>query len=65
MGGLSAPAIAQDPTGISEVNTNDTTTVSTEIYTADGKRVSTLHHGINIVRYKMVDGSVKTVKVMR
>lgn len=65
MGGLSAPAIAQDPTGISEVNTNDATTISTEIYTADGKRVSTLQHGINIVRYKMVDGTVKTVKVMR
>ena len=65
MGGLSAPAIAQDPTGISEVNTNDATTVSTEIFTADGKRVSTLHHGINIVRYKMADGTVKTVKVMR
>ena len=65
MGGLSAPVIAQDPTGISEINTNDATTISTEIFTADGKRVNTLHHGINIVRYKMADGSVKTVKVMR
>ena len=66
MGGMSEPSeVATIPTGIHEIDTTDATTISKEIYTIDGKRIPQMRRGINIVRYKMADGTVKTVKVMK
>lgn len=66
MGGMSEPSeVATIPTGIHEIDTTDATTVSKEIYTIDGKRIPQMRRGINIVRYQMADGSVKTVKVIQ
>lgn len=38
--------------------------VGREYFTADGRQTSRLQHGLNIVRERMADGSVRTVKVM-
>lgn len=64
-GGLSKAAKATVSTGISELKTPTAAIASVEVFTLDGKRINTLQKGINIIRQKMADGSVKTVKVIR
>ena len=68
MGGLSAmsPAVSVDATGISEVvRASDSDVIATDYYTIDGKRLATPQHGVNIIRMRMADGSIKTVKMVR
>lgn len=70
MGGLSAtsePVIVTDATGISVLSDADATksVVGVEVYSIDGKRLSNLQPGLNIVRQKMSDGSMKTIKVVK
>ncbi len=61
MGGLSAPsAIATITDGITHV-TDRVGEGTPEIYTLDGKRVSTLQRGVNIVR--MSDGTIRKLMV--
>ena len=57
-GGLSQKASANTATGIHIVDTQPTAEVEA-IYTIDGKRVTQLHHGLNIVR--MSDGSTRKI----
>ncbi len=61
MGGLSAPSdIATTTDGITHV-TDRVGEGTSEIYTLDGKRVSTLQRGVNIVR--MSDGTIRKLMV--
>jgi len=64
-GGLSKIAEAKTSTAVTEINGSTAGVVSETIYTADGKCISTLRPGLNIVRRIMSDGSVKTVKVLK
>lgn len=50
-----------EATGIEGINTE---TVSTEYFNLNGVRVASPQKGINIIKKKMADGSVKTLKVM-
>ena len=52
-------------TGIKTIDTQSQEVSSVEIYTIDGKRLSNLQPGLNIVRQRMSDGSVKTIKVFK
>lgn len=52
-------------TGIKTIDTQSQEVSSVEIYTIDGKRLSNLQPGLNIVRQKMSDGSMKTIKVFK
>lgn len=68
MGGLSSasePVMVTEATGISELSDTDRAKaiVAVEVYTIDGKRLSNLQPGLNIVRQKMSDGSMNTIKV--
>jgi lysophospholipase L1-like esterase len=68
MGGLSAQsqAVTISNTGIAELTADGSTTVvSAAYYTIDGKRLSTLQRGVNIIRQTMADGTTKTIKVVR
>ena len=60
-GGLSQKATAKLNTGIETMNERPSTSETEAIFTAEGKRISQMQHGLNIVR--MSDGRV--VKVMR
>ena len=44
---------------------NDADEVSSEIYSLDGRKLTTLAKGVNIVRTKYSDGTVKNVKVYK
>ena len=50
-------------TAVNEVQTT-ADIVSTEIYTIDGRRVSQLENGVNIIRTTDADGNVTTTKVL-
>ena len=50
-------------TAVNEVQTS-AGIVSTEIYTIDGRRVSQLENGVNIIRTTDADGNVTTTKVL-
>lgn len=50
-----------EATGIEGVNTE---TVSTEYFNLNGVRVAAPQKGLNIIKKRMTDGSVKTLKVM-
>lgn len=70
MGGLSAMSQVVDvdatATGISEFSTTaGVDVIATDYYTADGKRIASLQRGVNIIRMRMADGSIKTVKMVR
>ena len=70
MGGLSIAseaAVVTGATGISELSVSDQskTILTVEYYTIDGKRLSNLQPGLNIVRQKLSDGSMKTIKVFK
>jgi lysophospholipase L1-like esterase len=68
MGGLSAisqAVVVSEASGINVINTQSQEVSSVEIYTIDGKRLSNLQSGLNIVRQKMSDGSMKTIKVFK
>ena len=56
---------AYDPTGIENVNDNAAEMISSEIFNLNGVRVNGLQNGINIIRQRYADGSVKTIKVMK
>ena len=56
--------IVGEMNSINEVNTGDEV-VSTEIYTVDGRRVSRMENGVNIVRTTYKNGVVTTTKVVR
>ena len=50
-------------TGISDINNSDDAKIS-EVYTVDGRRVSGLQKGLNIVRAKTANGQIVTKKIM-
>ena len=56
-GGLSVKATANAVTGIEKANRQSTDVA--EVYTIDGKRMSQMHRGLNIVR--MQDGTVRKI----
>ena len=55
--------IARSASGINEVGVGDEV-VSTEVFTIDGRRVSSLEDGVNIVRTTYKNGKVSTAKVI-
>ena len=60
-GGLSAKALVSVTDGISELTTGNTGNAITGIYSVDGKRLTKVASGINIIRY--ADGKTKKVIV--
>ena len=51
-------------TAIRTVQTASNEVVSRQLYTADGRQVARLQHGMNIVRERLADGTVRTAKVI-
>lgn len=52
------------PTAIRTVNMISSEVVHRQIFTLDGRQVSTLQRGLNIVRETMADGTTRIIKVM-
>lgn len=63
IGAFSTATTATAATGISAVESAGEA-VSTEVYSVDGVRQSSLRHGVNIVRTTTADGKTQTRKVM-
>lgn len=51
-------------TGISNIGVSDADVVSTEYFSPSGTKLSAPQHGLNIVRHKMSDGTVRTRKTI-
>ena len=64
-GGLSKAAHVGDATAISHTVAETAQLVGVDIYSIDGKRLSTLQRGVNIIRQTMADGTTKTIKVVK
>jgi pectin methylesterase-like acyl-CoA thioesterase len=65
-GGFGEAVVADDVTGIDNITT-DATGINgtiTEVYSMGGARLAAPQKGVNIVKVKANDGSVKTVKVV-
>lgn len=65
-GGFGEAVVADDATGIDNITT-DATGINgtiTEVYSMGGARLAAPQKGVNIVKVKANDGSVKTVKVI-
>lgn len=65
-GGFGEAVVADDATGIDNITT-DATGINgtiTEVYSMGGARLAAPQKGVNIVKVKTNDGSVKTVKVV-
>ncbi|MBQ5982631.1 MAG: hypothetical protein IJL54_10745 [Prevotella sp.] len=52
------------PASIKGVGNHVAETSTTEYYSLDGRRLNTLQRGVNIMKFKATDGSVKTQKVI-
>ena len=50
-------------TGIATLYKNNAQTVSRQYYALDGRQLSRIQHGLNIIREMLSDGSTRTVKV--
>lgn len=61
---LMGEAVKLVPTAIRTVVSANSEVVARQYFTADGRQVSRLQHGLNIIRETMADGSVRTMKVM-
>ena len=61
---LMGEAVKLVPTAIRTVVSTNSEVVARQYFTADGRQVSRLQHGLNIIRETMADGSVRTMKVM-
>ena len=61
---LMGEAVKLIPTAIRTVVSVNSEVVARQYFTADGRQVSRLQHGLNIIRETMADGSVRTMKVM-
>ena len=61
---LMGEAVKLIPTAIRTVVSANSEVVARQYFTADGRQVSRLQHGLNIIRETMADGSVRTMKVM-
>ena len=61
---LMGEAVKLIPTAIRTVVSTNSEVVARQYFTADGRQVSRLQHGLNIIRETMADGSVRTMKVM-
>jgi hypothetical protein len=61
-GVLSEPAYFDQTTGIRATTTN-AEVVSRQFYTADGRQVNRLQHGVTIVRETLSDGTTRTTKI--
>lgn len=64
-GGLSDGGTASVASAVSSVGSGDSRLLQTDVYTPDGKKLTSLQRGVNIVRHKYSDGSVSTQKVIR
>ena len=65
-GGFGEAVVANDATGIDNITT-DATGINgtiTEVYSMGGARLAAPQKGVNIVKVKANDGSVKTMKVI-
>lgn len=62
-GVLGERASSDTSTGISQPTTG-VQVVSRQYFTADGKQVQRLQHGVNIVRETLADGTVQTLKIV-
>lgn len=51
-------------TGISNIGVSDADVVSTEYFSPSGTKLSAPQRGLNIVRQKMSDGTVRTRKTI-
>lgn len=51
-------------TGISNIGVSDADVVSTEYFSPSGTRLNAPQRGLNIVRQKMSDGTVRTRKTI-
>ena len=61
---LMGEAVKLIPTAIRTVVSANSEVVARQYFTADGRQVQRLQHGLNIIRETMADGSVRTMKVM-
>ena len=61
---LMGEAVKLVPTAIRTVVSANSEVVARQYFTADGRQVQRLQHGLNIIRETMADGSVRTMKVM-
>ena len=52
------------PTAVRNVNAASTEVVCRQYFTADGRQIGTLQHGLNIVRETMADGTARVMKVI-
>ena len=55
-------ASSANPTGISQTKAGEV--VARQYFTADGRQVQRLQHGLNIIRETLSDGTTRTVKVV-
>lgn len=62
-GVLSELAASGTPTGISSL-TSGAEVVGRQYYTADGRRVNRLQHGVNIIRETLANGTTRTITVV-
>lgn len=62
-GVLSELASSGTPSGVSQLST-DIKVVGRQYFTPDGRRVSRLQHGVNIIRETLADGTSRTVTVV-
>ncbi len=61
---LMGETIAIIPTAIRTIASKSTEVVRRQYFTIDGRQVSSLQHGLNIIRETMSDGAVRTTKIM-
>ena len=62
-GVLGEVASSDHPTGI-RLSKTDAEVVHRQYFTPDGRQVSRLQHGLNLIRETLVDGSTRTIKVI-
>ena len=62
-GVLGEVASSDHPTGI-RLSKTDAEVVHRQYFTPDGRQVSRLQHGLNLIRETLVDGSTRTIKLM-
>ena len=62
-GVLSELASSGTPSGVSQLST-DVKVLGRQYFTPDGRRVSRMQHGVNIIRETMADGTARTITVV-
>ena len=64
MGGLGDATVAGDATGISNIENNTSSVVSTKVYSLNGQLLKAPVRGVNIIVSTKADGTTETQKVI-